>query len=80
MDSYARIKSLRKLRISTKGLIEVIVIIVVIVLTALRLFDAIQIRNSSVLVENSTLCIYHYSSVEYFWLRLITYLEIIISR
>ena len=41
MDSYARIKSLRKLRISTKGLIEVIVIIVVIVLTALRLFDVI---------------------------------------
>ena len=41
MGSYAWIKSLRKLRISTKGLIEVIVIVVVIVLTALRLFDVI---------------------------------------
>jgi len=41
MESYTRIKSLNKLRISTKGLIEVIVIVVVIVLTALRLFDVI---------------------------------------
>lgn len=41
MGGYAWIKSLRKLRISTKGLIEVIVIVVVIVLTALRLFDLI---------------------------------------
>jgi tryptophan-rich sensory protein len=32
---------LRKLRISTKGLIEVIVMVVIIVLTALRLFDVI---------------------------------------
>ena len=39
MGSYAWIKSLRKLRISNKGLIEVIVIVAVIVLTALRLFD-----------------------------------------
>jgi hypothetical protein len=41
MGSYAWIKSLRKLRITTKGLIEVIVIVVVIVLTALRLSDVI---------------------------------------
>jgi hypothetical protein len=41
MGSYSWIKSLRKLRISTKGLIELIVIVVVIVLTALRLFDVI---------------------------------------
>ena len=39
MGSYA--KSLKKLRISTKGLIEVIVILVVVILTALRLFDVI---------------------------------------
>ena len=41
MWSYVWIKSLNKLRISTKGLVEVIVIVVVIVLTALRLFDVI---------------------------------------
>ena len=41
MGSYAKTKSLKKLRISTKGLIEVIVILVVFMLTALRLFDVI---------------------------------------
>lgn len=44
IGSYAWIKSLNKLRISTKGLTEVIVIVVVIVSTALRLFDVIDTK------------------------------------